>query len=245
MNAKRLVVMVCVGVLLASRGQAAKQVAVADLKTALEQAKSEGKMVFILYGREACGNCQALRKMIASGDVRISDKEFVYADINCDDPKVNQAFGQRYKVDGNTLPFVVIAGSDGKQLASHTGYGDKDAFEALIHDAEKSTPKKAATTTKPTGTATAAAAKKVARDETRETRLWISKGGAKVEASLVEESGAYVVLRKADGSKVQIFLSSLSSDDQAYVADIRSGGAKTADKTDGKTAEAAPAAIRK
>ena len=58
-----------------------------DLDTALARGKEEGKMVFILYGREQCGNCQALRTMIQAGQVRLRESEIVYADVNCDDPK--------------------------------------------------------------------------------------------------------------------------------------------------------------
>lgn len=109
---------------------------ITDFNAALEKAKTDNKLLFMQEGREACGNCQALRAMIKKGDVRLSPSKFVYADVNCDDPKTDQLFGAKFKVSGNTLPFVVIAAPDGTQLASHGGYGSEKEFEALIKKAE-------------------------------------------------------------------------------------------------------------
>jgi len=46
----------------------------------------------------------------------------------------------RFKVDGNTLPFVVIADSEGKQLACRSGYGSPEEFKKLIKEAKKKMP---------------------------------------------------------------------------------------------------------
>ncbi len=112
--------------------------ALTDLNQALEQAKKEKKMLFIQYGREACGNCQALRGYIQSGELRLSKIAFVYVDLNCDDRKIRQQFGQKFKVKGTTLPFVVVASPDGEQLAARSGYGSPDDYEKLIKTAKKS-----------------------------------------------------------------------------------------------------------
>lgn len=111
------------------------------LKEVLEDAKKDGKLAFILLGRGTCGNCQALREYIAKGTVRLPRDRFVYADLNLDDPATMQAFAKAFKVDGNTLPFVVIAGSNGRQLASRTGFGSPAQYTTFIHDAEKLAPK--------------------------------------------------------------------------------------------------------
>lgn len=94
-------------------------------------------LLFVQYGREACGNCQALKKMIAGRDVRLAESKFVYADVNCDDPATSRAFKSQFKVEGNTLPFVVIADAEGKQLAARTGYGSAKEWEELIKEAQK------------------------------------------------------------------------------------------------------------
>ena len=114
---------------------------ITDVNEALSKGEADKKMVFIQYGREACGNCQALKAMIKGGKVHLSPSKFVYADVNCDDAATSKAFGSKFKVSGNTLPFVVIAGPDGKQLAARTGGGRAQDFEKLIKDAEKALKK--------------------------------------------------------------------------------------------------------
>lgn len=119
--------------------------AVTDLDKALEQAKTEKKMLFIQYGREKCGNCQALRGYIAKNAVRLDKEKFIYVDLNCDDSATSAAFGKNFKVEGNTLPFVVVADSTGKQLAGRTGFGQPADYKKLLSQAQS---KKPATTTK-------------------------------------------------------------------------------------------------
>jgi thioredoxin-related protein len=114
---------------------------VTDINEALAKAQSEKKLLFMQYGREACGNCQALKAMIKSGKVRLSPSKFVYADVNCDDPATSRVFGGKFKVSGTTLPFVVVAAPDGTQLAARSGYGSEADFNKLIRDAEKALKK--------------------------------------------------------------------------------------------------------
>jgi thioredoxin-related protein len=115
--------------------------AVTDVNAALEKAKTENKMLFLQYGRENCGNCQVLKGYIKGNDVRLSNSKFVYADVNCDDSATSQAFRAKFKVEGTTLPFVVVASPDGTQLASRTGYGTARDYENLIRDAQKAMKK--------------------------------------------------------------------------------------------------------
>ncbi|MBL9132804.1 MAG: hypothetical protein JNG86_16470 [Verrucomicrobiaceae bacterium] len=114
---------------------------ITDLKTALETAQGQGKMLFVQYGREACGNCQALKGMIEKRQLRLSESKYVYADVNCDDAKTSALFREKFKVSGTTLPFVVVAAADGTQLAARTGYGSADDFEDLLRDAQKAAKK--------------------------------------------------------------------------------------------------------
>jgi thioredoxin-related protein len=114
---------------------------ITDLNSALETAQGQGKMLFVQFGREACSNCQALKGMIAKGEVRLSESKFVYADVNCDDSKTNALFKKKFKVAGSTLPFVVVTAPDGTQLASRSGYGSADEYAALLRDAQKAAKK--------------------------------------------------------------------------------------------------------
>lgn len=116
---------------------AATKDTVTDVNEALQKAKSENKMLFLQYGREACSNCQALRAMVKSGAVQLPKTKFVYADVNCDDAATSKAFRAKFKVSGSTLPFVVVASADGTQLAGRTGYGSAKDFQKLIQEAQK------------------------------------------------------------------------------------------------------------
>ena len=194
------------------------------LKEVLESAKKDGKLAFILFGREACGNCQALRGYIAQGSVQLSKNRFVYADLNCDDPATSQAIYKAFKVEGSALPFVVIAGNDGKQLVSRTGFGSPEDFNKLVKEADKALPKPDKTAAK-AGKNTLkkpAAAAAIVRDESREMRTWTSvTSGAKIKASLVEEYGGAVILMKEDGAKVSIVPAYLTKEDQDYIEKLR------------------------
>ncbi|MDZ4406279.1 thioredoxin fold domain-containing protein [Prosthecobacter sp.] len=127
--------------LLASAALAGGPDKITNLKSALETAQGQGKMLFVQYGREACGNCQALKGMIEKRQVRLSESKFVYADVNCDDATTSALFREKFKVEGSTLPFVVVAAADGTQLAGRTGYGSAKDFEDLLRDAQKAAKK--------------------------------------------------------------------------------------------------------
>jgi thioredoxin-related protein len=105
---------------------------VTNLSSALSQAESEGKMLFLLAGREGCSNCRTLRKYIVDGDVRLPGEEFVFADFSCDDKSMYGEFNTRFHVEGRGLPLVVVADSYGRQFASRAGYGTAEEFNQLI-----------------------------------------------------------------------------------------------------------------
>jgi hypothetical protein len=62
---------------------------------------------------------------------------------------------------------------------------------------------------------------KVEADEYRAARTWNTKSGTEIRASLVKEAGAYVLLKRADGTSVQIPFDGLSKQDQRYVEALR------------------------
>jgi hypothetical protein len=122
--------------------QAKNPVPVTDLKTAQEQSSKENKLLLVVYGRPACGNCQALHQLIDDKKLKFDDDLFVFADILCDDKAQSPLFRSSYKVNGTTLPFVVIAAPDGSVLASRTGYGTEKEFDDLLKEARKAQKKK-------------------------------------------------------------------------------------------------------
>jgi hypothetical protein len=109
-----------------------------DLSKTLSTAAAANKMTFILLGRATCGNCNATRSMIQQHQIPVTDADYVMADLNCDDPRINSAFMRKFGKEtfGNTLPFVVVTDSHGKVLASSGGYKDAEQWKALLRKAK-------------------------------------------------------------------------------------------------------------
>ena len=120
--------------------------AVTDLDKALEQAKTEKKLLFIQFGREKCGNCQALRSYVAKNEIKLSKDRFVYVDLNCDDAATSGAFRKLYKVEGSMLPFFVVADPAGKQLAGRSGFGSPAEYKKFLQQAQAKKTAEAAKT---------------------------------------------------------------------------------------------------
>lgn len=110
-----------------------------NLNKAVATASEQKKMMFVIYGREACGNCQATKQMIKSKQIKVPESKFVLVDLNCDDKAVSAEFRKRYSGEtfGNTLPFVVVADSSGNALASSGGYKSADDWEKILKTAQR------------------------------------------------------------------------------------------------------------
>lgn len=127
-------------VAIVSTGFAAERKMLTDLPTAIETATEKNKLIFIKYGREACGNCRSLKTLINERKVKLFDSEFVLVDLNCDDTAVAREFNGKYRSllkDAKTLPFVVVAKSDGTPIAAISSYNDAKAYNKFIADAKK------------------------------------------------------------------------------------------------------------
>lgn len=108
------------------------------VEAAIKAAAEKQKLIFISYGREACGNCQSLKKLIKDRKVGLPDFEWVQADIDCDDQSKRAEFNKRYRAafkDARTLPFVVIAKPDGTLVDSASGYMDEQTLKKFVRDA--------------------------------------------------------------------------------------------------------------
>ena len=118
--------------------QATAPVPLEKLNTTLQTALDQNKMSFILLGRSTCGNCNATRKMIKEGQIPVTDADYVMADLNCDDPRVNKEFTRKFSREnfGDTLPFVVITDSHGRVLASSGGYKTAAEWNNLLNAAK-------------------------------------------------------------------------------------------------------------
>lgn len=115
-----------------SRHPAARMLPVTSLPAALEQARAEDKILLVVYGRENCPNCRTLRAYIDKGELKLEPGRFVYALIDCDDPNNQRQFNERFRVEGNMLPMVVVADPAGRQFDGRSGYGKADDFRKLI-----------------------------------------------------------------------------------------------------------------
>ena len=140
MKALRMVLIAVALLWSVPQGFAKGPAAVTDLDKALEQAKTEKKLLFIQFGREKCGNCQALRGYVAKGEVKLPKDKFIYVDLNCDDAATSGAFRKLFKVEGGMLPFVVVADSEGKQLAGRTGFGSPAEYKKFLTSAQTKKP---------------------------------------------------------------------------------------------------------
>lgn len=109
-----------------------------DLLKALEKAKAERKFTFVQMSRQNCTNSMQLWHLLADGRVRLPGN-FVYADLSRDDDEMRMAFEERFTLDedGFWLPYVVIVGPDGVQLASCAGKKAPQEYNALIEKAVK------------------------------------------------------------------------------------------------------------
>jgi len=107
-----------------------------SLEVAFIEAKNENKLLFVQYGRPACGNCKNLKNLIKGNKLKLPYNEFVYVDLNCDKEKSKTEFRSKFNVDGRMLPFVVIAAPDGTQLAESTGFQNKSGYNRLIKKAK-------------------------------------------------------------------------------------------------------------
>ena len=63
--------------------------------------------------------------------------------------------------------------------------------------------------------------------------MWTASNGDTLNASLVEEKGSYVVLKKDDGSTTQIQPAYLSAADRQYIAEVKRAEASSDDSPTG------------
>lgn len=109
-----------------------------DMHKALSAAAKDQKMAFLLLGRPTCGNCNATKALIRDGKIPVTTEDYVMADLNIDDPKIQAEFMRKYGKEkfGETLPFVAVTDAHGKILASSGGYKAADKWTELLTEAK-------------------------------------------------------------------------------------------------------------
>jgi thioredoxin-related protein len=105
-----------------------------DLPSALQRAKNEGKLLFIEYGRERCGQCRALVQSVVPRPeiARLLRAHFVALAADCDEAEdaVEALAGQLE--DATMLPFVLFTDASGKFLEGSSGGVDAGALQRTL-----------------------------------------------------------------------------------------------------------------
>ena len=205
-----------------------------DMDKALETAKESNRYLLLDFtGSDWCGWCIKLDKEVFSkesfGTYAKQNLVLVELDfprrstINPSLKKQNDALMQKYGVRG--FPTIMVLDPAG-ELVHRTGYRDGgpeayvDHLKSVIdphrkekgYELKKTTPAAAPATSSLFG---------VPYDANRESREWTSNSGNTIQASLVQQQGAHLVLKKEDGGKAMIPLNQLSATDQAYVKNLK------------------------
>ena len=117
---------------------AAEDAWITDVPKALEQAKSEKKMVLLDFtGSDWCPPCKALHKNVltseefskfAKDNLVLVDLDFPKAKPQSDELKAaNKELSKKYGIKG--FPTIIVLDADGKELFRKVGYGGTPAAE--------------------------------------------------------------------------------------------------------------------
>ena len=104
---------------------------------ALAEARAEEKLVFVEFGREACGNCRTLvQAVVPHPEVApLLQARFVALASDCDDPEDEVLALADHLPDATMLPFTLLADSSGRFLAGGEGGQSARTFQELLRRA--------------------------------------------------------------------------------------------------------------
>ena len=113
----------------------------ADLNNALQQAKSQGKRVLVVFGANWCADCQALAKLMASGPVADHvAQRYVVTKVDVGDFNKNLDLARQMgEATKKGIPAVAVLAADGAfvratqagELASARRMGDTQVIAVL------------------------------------------------------------------------------------------------------------------
>ncbi len=218
-----------------------------DFEKASANAKASNRYMLLNFsGSDWCGWCIKLDDEVFS---KKDFKNYAKENLVCvlvDSPrsglrkkleKQNNALKTKYNITG--FPSVLILDPSGEEIFK-TGYkkgGPEKYIEQLdvIISMHRTKNKISIPTSIPTAIQTKninsihltsptirrpTRPKKLIADNTRENRTWKARNGATIEASIIEEKGTTVILKKEDGSIVKIPKRNLSTADQAHIKEL-------------------------
>jgi len=101
---------------------------------ALAAASAQSKLVFVEFGREACGNCRALVSGVVPHEkiAALLQQNFVALASDCDEPEDEVLALAEQLPDAGMLPFVLFADAQGRFLDGSEGAQSASAFLARI-----------------------------------------------------------------------------------------------------------------
>ena len=171
-----------------------------NLKAFIDDMRSQFKvphMPFIIARvLDFFGSATGHAKMVRDAQVKIAESASDIAWINTDDCKLQYA--GHYGASGVILIGERFAKSYQKMMVKTNGKSaaKTSSLRRLSHQ------------------------NKLAKDDTRDTRVWKARNGDSIKASIIEEKGTLIALKKEDGSIVKIPKRSLSSADQTYIKEL-------------------------
>jgi protein disulfide-isomerase len=221
-----------------------------DFAKAAQSAKASNRYLLLDFtGSDWCGWCMKLDAEVFSKKPFKEYAEANLVCVEVDFPREkklrkelreqNEKLAKEYGVRG--YPTIVLLDPDGKKVGT-TGYEEGgpakyvENLKGIIDPHRKSNGVPAPTALAAdkgrsaaggrlalpsTPIAPVARPAPLARNENREVRTWTSVSGATIQASLVEEVGPLLVLKKEDGSRVKILLQQLGEADRDYVARLK------------------------
>ncbi|NQT92769.1 MAG: thioredoxin family protein [Lentisphaerae bacterium] len=216
-----------------------------DFEAASKKAKASNRYMLLDFsGSDWCGWCIRLDKEVFS---KKDFKDYAKKNLVCvlvDFPRrkalrkrvaeQNKKLAAKYKVRG--YPTVMIL-SPGGDTVAQTGYRKGGAKAYVKHLGELIDPHRKknnipgpTSATKSGATTRGSSVRRLqplVRKDDRETRTWTSRAGDTLVASIVEEKGPYVRLKREDGTITRILASVLSKEDLAYISELKK--AQTAD----------------
>lgn len=107
-----------------------------SLDLARAKAKAEGKMLFVEYGWDKCGNCKNFRRLLANNQVMVPESEFVMVNVHPREGSDRTKFTEYFGIKQGVYPRIVITSPDGQILGSRFGYGAAKQYNDLISEAK-------------------------------------------------------------------------------------------------------------
>ncbi|MBI1380595.1 MAG: DUF255 domain-containing protein [Planctomycetaceae bacterium] len=103
-------------------------------RDAMARAKREKRLLFIEFGRLACGQCRALvQSVVPRADIApLLQQHFVALASDCDDPEAEVEELAMKLEDAMMLPFVLFADANGQFLEGSSGAVSPAAFRATL-----------------------------------------------------------------------------------------------------------------